>query len=215
MNRFDGPALLYAIGLVGVMPSAVSGALAAGRKRLDWVGVFVIATVTSIGGGTLRDVLLGRPPFWIRDPNYVLASLLAAALTLIYVRFLAPPRRSLLVADALGLAFFSISGAQITAQLHMPSLVVVLMGTITGAAGGVFRDVLIGEVPLLFRQSELYATVAVAGVTVYLLLEKLGVDRTTATLTGMAVIAALRLAAIFWRIQLPVFDVPSDDAGRK
>jgi uncharacterized membrane protein YeiH len=106
--------IIYCLSLVGVAVFAISGALAAGRKSFDWLGVLIIAGTTAIGGGTVRDVLLGRyPVFWIDDPMYLAVILVAAALTLIYVRYRTPPKLSLLIADALGLSFLTISGAQI------------------------------------------------------------------------------------------------------
>jgi uncharacterized membrane protein YeiH len=204
--------ILYILSLIGVGVFAASGALAAGRKGFDLIGVVVISGVTAIGGGTLRDVLLDRHPiFWIADPTQLLVILAAAALTLLYVRFRKPPWTALLVADALGLALFTISGAQVAEQRGLPGIIVVVMGTITGSAGGVMRDILSGEVPLLLRHTELYATAAIAGIIVYLLAEKAGLDPTAAALAGMVTVAALRFAAILWRLRLPVFQVPDEE----
>lgn len=199
--------ILYFLSLLGVAVFAASGALAAGRKGFDWIGVGVISGVTAVGGGTIRDVLLDRHPiFWIADPLQLVVILGAAAMTLLYVRFRKPPWTALLVADALGLALFSISGAQVAEQQGLPGIVVVLMGTITGSAGGVLRDILSGEVPLLLRNTEvLYATAAIAGVTVYLLAKTAGFLPTPAALLGMVTVAAIRFAAIFWQLRLPVF----------
>ena len=203
---------LYLLDLFGVAVFAVSGAMAAGRKRFDLLGVAVIATVTAIGGGTTRDVLLNRHPvFWIRDPTYLLVIVAAAALTLFYVRFRKPPRTSLLIADALGLALFTISGAQVAEERNLSGLIVVVMGTITGSAGGLLRDVLSAEVPLLLRQMDLYATAAILGATAYLVLQAAGMERTPAALVGMAAVAGLRLAAILWRLRLPVVRVPDEE----
>jgi uncharacterized membrane protein YeiH len=199
--------ILYIAGLLGVAVFAVSGALEAGRKHFDWLGVTVIAFVTAVGGGTLRDLLLDQNIFWIRDTTYVYAVLAATALTLIYVRFRSPPRTSLLIADALGLALFTISGAQIAESQNLPPIIVIFMGTITGAVGGVVRDVLCGEVPILLRPAELYATTAIAGASVYLILQELDVEVGTSAFIGMAVIAAFRIAAIYWKLRLPVFSV--------
>jgi uncharacterized membrane protein YeiH len=205
--------ILYILSLIGVGVFAASGALAAGRKGFDLIGVIVISGVTAIGGGTLRDVLLDRHPiFWIADPTQLLVILAAAALTLLYVRFRKPPWTALLVADALGLALFTISGAQVAEQRGLPGIIVVVMGTITGSAGGVMRDILSGEVPLLLRHTELYATAAIAGVTVYLFAKAGGLDPTAAALAGMITVAALRFAAILWRLRLPVFQVPDEEA---
>lgn len=200
---------LYLLDLIGVAVFAVSGALVAGRKQFDLLGVAVIATVTAIGGGTVRDVLLDRHPvFWIRDPTYLPVILAAAALTVLYARFRRPPRISLLIADALGLALFTISGAQIAEERDLPGIIVVLMGTITGTAGGLLRDVLSAEVPLLLRQTDLYATAAIVGATAYLLLQAAGLEPMHAAVVGMVTIVVLRLAAILWRLRLPVFRVP-------
>lgn len=200
--------ILHLIELLGVAVFAVSGALAAGRRSLDLLGVVVIATVTATGGGTLRDLLLDRSPvFWIADTTYIYASLAAALLTVVYARFRHPPERFILIADALGLALFSISGAQIAENAGYGGIVVVIMGTLTGAAGGMLRDVLCAEVPLILRRSRIYATAAIIGIIVYLALQAF-LDRTLAALLGMACIASLRLAAIIWDWTLPVFSLP-------
>ena len=203
--------ILYLLDLIGVAVFAVSGAIAAGRKRFDLLGVAVIATVTAIGGGTTRDVLLNRHPvFWIEDPTYLLVTLTAAALTILYARFRKPPRVSLLIADALGLALFTISGAQVAEGQNLPGVIVVVMGTITGTAGGLLRDVLSAEVPLLLRQRDLYATAAIVGAAAYLMLQVAGLEQLYAALVGMATVAGLRLAAILWELRLPVFLVSDE-----
>src|SRR3984957_2869356 len=198
--------VLFILSMLGVAVFAASGALAAGRKNFDWLGVAVIALVTAVGGGTLRDLLLDRYPiFWVKDPTHLTVILAAAALTLAYVRFRKPPLAALAVADALGLALFTISGAQVAEAQGLPWLTVVVMGTVTGSAGGVLRDVLTGEVPLLFRQTDLYATAAIVGVVLYLVLEQFGVHQEVASCFGMALVTCLRFAAIRWRLRLPVF----------
>lgn len=204
----------YLLELFGVAVFAVSGVLAAGRKGLDVLGVAVIAVVTAVGGGTLRDLLLDRHPiFWIANTTHLWVILGATAVTLAYVRFWIATQRALLVADALGLAFFTIAGVQITEQAGYSDLIALLMGTITGVAGGVFRDVLTTEIPLVMRPGRLYATAAIIGAVSYLLLEGLGVPPGMAALAGMGIIAGLRLAAILWRLELPAVRLPEDDAG--
>ena len=204
----------YLLELLGVAVFAVSGVLAAGRKSLDLLGIAVIAAVTAIGGGTLRDLLLNRHPiFWIANTTHLWVILGATAVTLAYVRFWIATRRALLVADALGLAFFTIAGVQITEQAGYSDLIALVMGTITGVAGGVFRDVLTAEIPLVMRPGRLYATAAIVGAASYLLLEGLQVPSDVAALAGMGVIAGLRLAAILWRLELPAVRLPEDDAG--
>jgi uncharacterized membrane protein YeiH len=202
---------------LGVAVFAISGALAAGRKGLDWLGVAVIAVVTAIGGGTLRDLLLERHPiFWIADPTYLVVCLAATALTLGYIHLRIPAFRTLFVADALGLAFFTIGGVQITEMTGLSGLLAGLMGVITGVAGGVMRDVLCAEIPLILRRGQLYASAAIAGAALYLLLERLGLPRDPASLIGMAAIAGIRFAAIAWRLELPVLSLSdSIDPGRE
>lgn len=192
----------------GVAVFAVSGALAAGRKSLDLLGVVVIATVTAIGGGTIRDLLLDRNPvFWIAEPLNLYLIFGAALITVAVARKWEPPERVLLVADALGLALFAIGGAQISEATGLRGIVVVIMGTLTGVAGGVLRDVLTAEIPLILRRGRIYATAAIAGCIVYLLLQDV-IGRSGAALVGMACVATLRLSAIIWGLSLPVFSLP-------
>lgn len=191
--------------MLGVAVFAISGALAAGRKSLDLIGVVITATVTAIGGGTIRDVLLDRHPvFWIADTVNLWVIFAAALGTVVWTRRWPPPERSLAVADALGLALFTISGAQIAERAGLGGVVVVIMGTLTGVAGGVIRDVLTAEIPMIMRRGPIYATACIAGVAVYLLLE-LVLPRDVAAVIGMASIAGLRLAAILWDLTVPVF----------
>jgi len=190
---------------LGVAVFAVSGVLAAGRKHLDWFGVLVIATVTAIGGGTLRDLLIDRNPvFWMADAGYLWTILAATLLTLLLVRFREIPLRALLVADALGLALFAISGARIAEAAGFGGIIAVILGTMTGVAGGVLRDMLLAEIPLLLRSGEIYATAAIAGIVLYLLLQAAGVDRLTAGQAGMGAIVLIRFTAIFLDLRMPV-----------
>ena len=207
--------LLYTLDLIGVAVFAVSGALAAGRRGLDLLGVVVLGTVTAVGGGTIRDVLLSRHPiFWLADPTYLTVIVAAALMTVAYTRWRPPPSAALLIADALGLALFSVVGAQIAEAASLPAASGVLLGTVTGTAGGAVRDVLIAEVPLILRRGNLYASAAIAGTTSYFALEAAGIDRGAASLMGMAVCAGLRFASIWWGLQLPVFEL-SDKPGRR
>jgi len=199
----------YLLELIGVGVFAVSGVLAAGRKGLDWFGAGVIAVVTAIGGGTLRDILLDRHPiFWIGDPNYLWVILGAIIVSLSYLRIWVASRNALLIVDALGLAFFTIGGVEVAKQLGHSDPVALLMGTITGIFGGVLRDVLTAEIPLVLRPGRLYATAALVGSTLYLILIRLGLVQYVSALIGMGMIASLRFAAILWEIRLPVVRLP-------
>lgn len=199
--------ILHLLEMIGVGVFAISGALAAGRKRFDLFGVVAVAVVTAIGGGTIRDVLLDRPVFWIVDPGYVVASVAGAVATLLYARRRRPPVHSLAIADAMGLGFFAIGGVQIAQQAGVGGLVAVVMGTITGVAGGVIRDVLSAEIPLVFRRGHLYASTAIAGSTLFLLLHAAGLPWPLPSLTGMVLIVGLRIASILLGWHLPVFTV--------
>lgn len=202
--------VLQALDLIGVAIFAISGSLAAGRKGLDVLGVIVIAMVTAIGGGTLRDLLLDRHPvFWVDDPSYLIVIIAAAVLTLFFVRTRKPPLNALLLADALGLAVFTIIGAQIAEEAGVSDGIVVMMATMTGVAGGVIRDVLSNEVPLILRR-DIYATAAIVGASLYLVIQGMGVDTRLAVVAGMLAVAGLRLLAIFKGLRLPVFRLPED-----
>jgi uncharacterized membrane protein YeiH len=195
--------------VIGVAVFAASGALAAVRRSLDPIGVLVLALVTATGGGTLRDVLMDRHPiFWISSPWYIGVSALAALVTWLWVRKFPPPDRALQYADALGLAFFSIAGAQMAEAGGLRPFAATIMGAITGCAGGLIRDVLVAEIPLVFRQSELYVTACIAGVALYFSLAALGMSGEVSSVMGMATIALIRLASIRWSITLPVVRMP-------
>jgi uncharacterized membrane protein YeiH len=195
--------VLYALQILGVTAFAASGAIAALRRRMDLIGVAVLATVTAVGGGTIRDLLLDRPVFWISDPRYLAACLVAAAIIVIWMRFWKPPENSLGVADALGLGLFAIGGAQAARSVDSAPVIVVLMGAITGVAGGVIRDILSAEIPAVFRQGQLYASAAIFGISGYLLLMWLGLSEPVSALIGMAMVIAIRFAAVFFGIELP------------
>lgn len=202
--------VLYILDLLGVAVFAISGALTAGRKSLDLLGVLVIAIVTAVGGGTLRDLLLDRHPiFWIVDPTYLIVITISALLTLAYARSRPAPGNSLLIADAMGLAIFTIIGAQAAEAANHSPLIIIMMGTMTGVAGGMLRDVLSAEVPLILRR-DVYATAAIAGASLYLLAQVVGFSRPAAVVVGMAAVAVLRLLAIFRGLRLPVFRLPQE-----
>jgi uncharacterized membrane protein YeiH len=158
-------------------------------------------------------LLLNRHPiFWLTDARYLLVIIVASIATMLYVRWARVPGITLDVADALGLALFTVTGAQVAERAGMPAIICVLLGTMSGAAGGVIRDVLLAQVPLILQRGSLYATAAIVGATFYLVLIRLGISPGVASLAGMACVASLRLAAIFWRLELPAFEVPPDES---
>lgn len=196
---------LYLLDLFGVAVFAVSGALRAGQKQMDLFGVLVIAVITAIGGGTVRDILLGKQPiFWIGNITYLSVILLAAVITMAYGHFREAPRSTLVIADAFGLAVFTIVGAEAAAQAAVPAPIVVIMGTITGVVGGIMRDVLCAEVPLILRR-EIYATASIAGGIVYILLIQLFPENLGVTVIPAGVVFILRLVAIRFDVHIPSF----------
>ena len=195
--------VLYVMTLLGVAFFAVSGALRAGEKGMDFFGVVVIAAITATGGGTIRDVLLGtQPVFWIEDISFLLVSLAAATTTVLYARLREPPTNSLLVADAFGLAVATVLGAPAAAEAGASPLIVIVMGVTTGVAGGILRDVLCAEVPLILKK-EIYATASMAGAATYVVLHGLAQADPVIIVIPMAIIFAMRLTAIQFGIHRP------------
>ena len=200
--------LPYLLELFAVAVAAISGVLAGRGKQVDLFGVLVLALVTAFGGGTLRDLMLGDLPVaWIRDPNYIVVASIAAFATFFAARFIEFPGLILLIADAFALALFSASGARKALGFGVPPVIAVAMGVITGVAGGMIRDVLTGEIPLVLRaQIYLYATASMLGAGVLVLLSRTStLSPQTCMLTGIFVCLVLRLAAIRWRLVLPVY----------
>lgn len=192
----------------GVSVGAITGVLAARGKRVDLFGILVLALVTAFGGATVRDVLAGDlPVIWLRGPGLLLNVTLTALITFVLARFHPPPHRALLVADAFVLAAFAMIGTSKGIALHFSAPVCVLLGVITSVAGGIGRDVLMREVPMVFQSEiHLYGTAAFIGSTACVSLELLGTNETIATLAGAAVVLALRLAGIYWKLSLPIFE---------
>jgi uncharacterized membrane protein YeiH len=192
-----------AIATSGVIVAAVSGVLAAARKGMDIIGAIIVAMVTAVGGGTTRDVLLGRyPVFWVAQPWYLAVAIGAAIVTIAYARKHAVPMRALLVVDAVALAVFAIVGAEIAIAMRAGWFVVIIMAAITGSVGGVLRDILCAEVPLLLR-GEVYVSATVVGAGSYLIMLQLAVPEAVASAVAITLAAAVRLAAIVYDIRVP------------
>ncbi|MBE9182999.1 trimeric intracellular cation channel family protein [Oculatella sp. LEGE 06141] len=202
--------LTYVIEVSAVMSAALSGMMAARSKQMDLVGTYIVAFVNAFGGGTIRDVLLNRRPlFWVSNQEYPLLIFLLAVLFL-YAPPLTQPNGYIAkpffkVVDALGLALFSISGTSYALSFQMPYFVASLIGVITGVFGGVLRDVLLAEIPMIFRtQTSLYATCAFAGCWVFLGALVLGVQPSIAAFCGFVVIVVFRMLSLRYRITLPL-----------
>lgn len=193
--------------LLATATLAVSGVLQAARSKMDFFGALVLACVTATGGGSLRDLLIGATPvFWATDLIYLWTILPTTVLTLIAVQFITPGQgirsRVLEVADALGLALFAILGAQKTLELGLAEPVAVVMGVITGIAGGMIRDVLSQCVPIVLR-GKVYASAAIVGTIAYTIL-RLFLTEAVAMLCSMGLIVFIRLAAVYWGWSFPV-----------
>lgn len=197
--------ILLAIEVAGTVAFALSGLIEATRRRMDVIGVLSVTFASAFGGGTVRDVLLDRRPlFWVQSTEYVwlvLAITLTAPLLLRAYRHQVVDR-VLVVADALRLGLFAISGASLAAAAGMPPVVSVLMGAITAVAGGILRDVLCNEIPKVFHDHVPYTLCAFIGCAVYLALDKGGAAPPLSTVAGIAVASGLRLLAVArgWRI---------------
>jgi len=195
---------LYWITMIAVIVSSASGVLKAGFKQFDLFGVIIIAIATGLGGGSLRDMLLDREVFWIRDQGFFIASLCSAIAIFLSARLIVIPPRFFLVADAAGLATFGIAGTLVSLMVGAPWLVASFMGVMTGTMGGIFRDVLCNEPPVVF-QSPLYATVSWAGSLFFIVLLDINLEVTmAASIAGLSIFIA-RLLAIYFDISLPRF----------
>ncbi len=195
--------LLYTLDLIGTAAFAASGALAGIRRRMDLFGVLVLGLVTAIGGGTLRDLLLGdNPPFCFRNEGYLYLSLGVALLTFVLHRHLGGFRQPLLFFDAIGLGTFVVIGTEKALHFKLGFLGAVRMGVVTATAGGIMRDVLANQIPLILRK-EIYASACLAGAALLALLIRFGVARSPALLVAAVTVSALRLFAIHFNWALP------------
>ena len=193
----------------GVAVGALTGVLAGHGKRVDLFGVIVLAVVTGLGGGTLRDIILDiRPIVWIRDPSLLYTAIGAAVVAFALARVWNFSGRGLLIADGVALALYTVAGVEIAFQRQVAGVVAISMGVITGVAGGMIRDVLIGEIPLVFRRDiYLYATASLCGSIIYAMLRMFRPESTVHTWVSVGVILALRFGAIFWKWSLPLFHI--------
>lgn len=195
--------MFYLLDILGTMAFAISGALTAFSKRMDAFGVLVIAFATAVGGGTLRDVLIGRTPVgWMQDLNYVYFILAGYAIALIFRKKLDKLRISLFLFDTIGLGVFTLIGLErgLLAGLH--PVICVALGTMTACFGGVIRDILCNEIPIIFGRGVLYATICIAGGAIFFLLRMLPISQDMLYVLTSGIIICLRLLAVKFRWRL-------------
>ncbi|QQX81566.1 trimeric intracellular cation channel family protein [Shewanella sp. KX20019] len=198
--------VISALWLIGILAEAMTGALAAGKKQMDLFGVVIIGCVTAIGGGTLRDMLLGNYPIiWVENAHYLLAIAAASLLTVMIAPLMRYLSRLFLAIDAVGLAVFSIVGAQKTLMLGYSAEIAIVMGVVTGVFGGVIRDILCNQVPLIFKK-ELYALVALLTATLYVAMKLNGVAEWLSLSVALTFGFSFRMLAIRYHWSMPKFD---------
>jgi uncharacterized membrane protein YeiH len=197
--------MLTFLSLVAIAAQSMTAALAAGRRSMDWFGVCVLACVTALGGGTVRDMMLGHYPlYWVGNPYVLLLASGAALLTIALAQFVDRLRWPFLLLDALGLVVFTIIGCNVAMQLGSHPIIVLVSGMATGIVGGVLRDVLCNDVPLVFR-SELYAGVSLATAALYFLGLKAGLNAELVSVGAASFGFAFRVAALIWHWNMPKF----------
>ena len=200
------------IEFLGTLAFAISGIRWAAYKKFDWFGGYVVGLATAIGGGTIRDVMLGVPPFWMTNSIYIICTGAALAIAIRFKKVLFHFSNTWFLFDTLGLGLFTVAGIEKTLNAGYPLWVAIIMGTITGAAGGVMRDVFINEVPLIFRK-EIYALACVFGGVAYYFCARLGFDNVTSGIVCGAVVLVSRLLAVKFHLSLPVLKAEdADDA---
>ncbi|CAH1652506.1 MULTISPECIES: trimeric intracellular cation channel family protein [unclassified Chelatococcus] len=197
--------VLQGLYLIAIVAEAMTAALSAGRRNMDWVGVYLLGCVTALGGGSVRDVLLGHYPLsWVQHPSYLLITGCAALATIAIARYMHRLRHVFLFLDAVGLVCFTVIGCNVAIGLGMPFTIVIASGLITGCVGGVLRDILCTDVPLLFR-AELYATVSVATGVIYVAGQSTELSHSLVMLVAMLTGLAFRLLALRYKWSMPKF----------
>ncbi len=197
--------IFHFLDLLGTAAFAISGALFAMNKKMDPFGVFIIAFVTAVGGGTLRDMLIDRSPVaWMGDLTYVYVIFIAVILAIILRKKISYLSKSLFLFDTIGLGIFTIIGTEIGVQSNLHPIISVSLGMLTATFGGVIRDTLSNEVPLIFHK-EIYATACIIGSVTYLLLNELNIDRNMIHILTTLMVIVVRLIVVKFKLKLPTF----------
>ncbi len=196
------PTFSQVLDFIGTLAFAISGIRLASAKRFDLFGAYVVGVTTAIGGGTLRDVMLGVPPFWMTNSFYLICSAFALLWVMVFGKYLIRQQNTWFIFDTIGLALFTVTGIERTIAAGFPFWTAIIMGTITGAAGGVLRDVFINEVPLIFRK-EIYALACVIGGIFYFVCAKMGFGIVTSGIVCGTVVIIARILAVKYALHLP------------
>ncbi|VFB15448.1 putative transmembrane protein [Bacteroides heparinolyticus] len=196
------PTFVQVLDFVGTFAFAISGIRLASAKRFDWFGAYVVGFVTAIGGGTIRDLLLDVTPGWMTDPIYLICTGLALLWVILFGKYLIHLHNTFFIFDSIGLALFTVVGVGKSLSVGYPFWVAIIMGSITGAAGGVIRDVFINEIPLIFRK-EIYAMACVVGGTCYWLCDSLGMQSYACQVMAGTTVFIVRILAVKFKICLP------------
>ncbi|KXB74289.1 hypothetical protein HMPREF1860_02085 [Prevotella amnii] len=194
--------LQHLLEFLGTFAFAISGIRHAAAKHFDWFGGYVCGVAVAIGGGTIRDLMLGVTPFWMQNEEYLLCTGLALVFVILFHRLIHRLNNAWFVFDTLGLALFTLAGMQKTLAMGYPFWVAITMGCMTGVAGGVIRDVLLNNLPVIFRK-EIYAMASVAGGCIYWLLYEIGVNLAVTTIIAFVSICIIRFVAVFYGVSLP------------
>lgn len=209
------PSFVQILDFIGTFAFAISGIRLASAKRFDWFGAYIVGFVTAIGGGTIRDVLLDVTPVWMTDPIYLICTAFAMFFVIIFRKYLIKLNNTFFIFDTIGLALFTVVGCSKSLSLGYPFWVAIIMGSITGAAGGVIRDVFINEIPLIFRK-EIYAMACVAGGLAYWLCFRAKMEAFGAQVVGGIVVFLVRIMAVQYHLTLPILKGdPEIETGEK
>lgn len=197
--------------LLGTIAFAISGALAAMNRKLDLFGIFIIAFVTAIGGGTMRDVLTGGVPVnWMENTLYVYLIGVITVLAIIFRNKIFYLKKSLFLFDTIGLGVFTITGVEAGIQNNLDPIISIALGTMTGTFGGVIRDILCNEIPVIFRK-EIYATASIFGGLVFVIMHHLKIDKDLVYTVTSLIVICIRLVVVKYKISLPSFTLSSQD----
>ena len=197
------PSFVQILDFVGTFAFAISGIRLASAKRFDWFGAYVVGLVTAIGGGTIRDVLLDVPPAWMQDPFYVICTAFAMLFVILFSKHLIHLNNTFFIFDTIGLALFTVVGVERSLAANYPFWVAIIMGSMTGAAGGVIRDVFINEIPLIFRK-EIYAMACVVGGIAYWICALAGIESYISQIVSGSTVFLTRVLAVKYHITLPI-----------